>query len=312
MPFLLPVVLFIAGIVLVVKGGDLFVDAAGMLAKAAGVPPFLIGATIVSLATTLPEMIVSCMAASSGRIDMAIGNAVGSVTANTGMILSLAFIFMTVNVSRRACAKQCVLLLLSATVLWVGAQDGVLSIWACALLLAGFFVCMAYNVKDARAEAAVPDRPALKKGGALRQAVLFALGAVGIVAGSHFLVEGGSDIAAMLGVPERIIALTLVAVGTSLPELVTTLTAVRKNEAGLSIGNIVGANIIDLTLILPACSLISQKPLPVPAVSATLDIPVCLLVNALALLPVMIRQKSSKIQGMAMLFSYVVYIGMAL
>ncbi|MBQ4297855.1 MAG: hypothetical protein II771_06130 [Clostridia bacterium] len=127
------------------------------------------------------------------------------------------------------------------------------------------------------------------------------------------MVEYGGEIAARLGVPERTVALTLVAVGTSLPELVTTVTAIVKKEAGLSVGNIIGANVIDLSLILPLCSLVSKKPLPVsPAGAVTLDLPVCLGATLLAFLPLLVFRRSSRLQGFLLLALYGVYLFLVL
>ena len=133
-------------------------------------------------------------------------------------------------------------------------------------------------------------------------------GAAAIVVGSRFLVNGGSDLATLLGVPERIVAVTVVAIGTSIPELVTTITAVRKKEYGLSVGNIVGANLIDLSLILPLCSIVSGQRLPVSEQSAFIDIPVCLGVTLVAIVPLLIRRKASRIQGILLLVAYVTYL----
>lgn len=303
----LALVLFVMGIILVMKGGDWFVDAAGWIARAAGVPSFIIGATIVSLATTLPEMIVSVIAAAKGKADMAVGNAVGSVTANTALIMAVAMLFITVTVSRKRYVGQCLLLIAAAATLWLGSLYGRLEVWACVVLAVIFAAFMAQNLRAARSRRD-GEREAVEKGQTGKNILLFVLGAAGIVLGSECLVNGGSAIAAALGVPERVIAVTMVAVGTSLPELVTAITSIRKKEAGLSVGNIIGANIIDLTLILPICGLVSGQALPVAAASIRYDLPACLLVTLAALAPLLIREKSSRLQGAALLGLYIAYL----
>ncbi len=308
MDYILPIAMFAVGVVLVVKGGDIFVDAASWIARAAGIPPFIIGATIVSLATTMPEMIVSCMAAAAGKADMAIGNAVGSVTANTGLILGIALVFMAVTIRRKAYMGQCLMLVASAAILLVGSMKGTLAGWASVGLIVIFLLFMVTNVRNARTETKGTPRDPVNKKDGWKNVAFFLLGTVGIVLGSRLLVDGGSELAKMLGVPERIIAVTLVAIGTSLPELVTTLTAIRKRESHLSVGNIIGANIIDLTLILPACSLVSGSALPVSVGSLTLDMPACLGITVLAVAPLLFREKGSKIQGFALLSAYVLYL----
>lgn len=305
-------ILFVIGIVLVVKGGDIFVDSASWIAKAAGIPTFIVGATIVSLATTMPELLVSVFAAAEGKIDMAIGNAVGSVIANTGLIMAISLIFLSISIVRKEYIKQCVILVICSAVLWLGSLSGQLAAWASIVLFFVFCGFMALNVYNAKQQSAAVERIEATKKDYIKNIVLFLLGAAAIVVGSDFLVDGGSAIAAALGVDERIVAVTLVAVGTSLPELVTTLTAIRKKESSLSIGNIIGANIIDLSMILPICSIVSGKGLPVLGKCLTVDLPACLMIIVIALLPLLIRQKSSKLQGIALLASYGVYLCLTL
>ena len=323
----LAVLLFAVGIVLVMKGGDIFVDAASWIAKAAGIPTFIIGATIVSLATTMPELITSVVAALDGRkllasgdlagaqgmVDMAIGNAVGSVIANTGLILALSLIFMSISIVRRDYVKQCAILVGCATILWVGSLRGNLAPWASAVLFVVFIGFMVLNVMNAKKQKQETEQnEKIDKKDLGKNLIFFVLGAVGIVVGSTFLVNGGTEIAAFLKVPERIVAVTMVAIGTSLPELVTTLTAIRKKESSLSIGNIIGANIIDLSMILPICSLVYGENLPVQGKCLSVDLPACLIIIAIALLPLLIRQKSSKVQGVSVIAAYAVYLFMTI
>lgn len=302
------VLIFIIGVICVVKGGDLFVDAASWIARAFGIPTFIIGATIVSIATTLPEMIVSAMASFEGKNDMAVGNAVGSVTANTGLILAVAMLFMHVVCKRKEYMRQCILLASAAVVLWLSCYTGSVSIWGSIALIAIFVISMVGNVIDAKKDMLSDKKESADKKKFASHVIKFLAGAALIVIGSQFLINSGSAIAELLGVPERIIAVTLVAVGTSLPELVTTLTAIAKKESNLSIGNIIGANIIDIALILPVCSAVSGQRLPVSAQSIAIDIPVCIGIILLAIIPMLIREKASKVQGIAMLAAYAVYL----
>ena len=310
MSLYLALVLFVAGVLAVMKGGDWFVDAAGDIARRLGVPTFVIGASIVSLATTMPEMLVSVIAAVGGKTDMAVGNAIGSVTANTGLILALPMIFMTVQTTRRH-ARQCVILLLAAGVLWMGVDTGALEPWSGVFLGILFAAFMVSNLLAARENRAAPESAAPAEGMG-RSVGLFLLGAFGIVLGSECLVNGGSAIAGALGVPERVIAVTMVAIGTSLPELVTAITAIRKQEAALSVGNIIGANILDLTLILPVCSLASGRALPVSPAGVRYDLPACFFIILAAVLPLAIRKKGSKVQGIILILLYGAYLAVSL
>ena len=301
-------ILFAAGLILVVKGGDWFVDAASWIARAARIPPFIIGATIVSLATTLPEMIVSVMASLEGKTDMAVGNAIGSVTANTGLIMAIAFVFLTVTAPRKKYLKQCLILIATAGVLWAGSLGGTVQPWAIIVLAALFALFMGTNIVSAKQEPSEEEKPDCSRREILRHVVLFLVGAAGIAIGSNLLINGGSSIATALGVPERVIAVTMVAIGTSLPELVTTLTAIAKKEASMSVGNIIGANVIDLTMILPVCSAVSGGRLTIGSQTTALDLPACLLLCCVAVLPPLFKGKFYRWQGVLMLALYAGYV----
>lgn len=307
------VLLFAAGLVCIIKGGDLFVDAAGWIAEASGIPKFIIGATIVSFATTLPEMLVSVFAALEGNADIAVGNAVGSVTANTGLIMCLSLVCMTCLMERRQFGVKACLLLAAILSLFGFTRDGRLSVAEGLLVLVIFAGFLAESLISARREQgterkAEGERPAVSGKTVAGNIVKFVLGAAGIVLGAQLLIDNGSAIASLLGVPDAIIAATMIAVGTSLPELVTTLTAIRKKESSLSVGNIIGANIMDLTLILPLCSLILGKPLPVQSQGMLLDIPACLIICAAVLVPALWKGKFQRWMGFLAGGLYIVYL----
>ena len=307
------VLLFAAGLVCIIKGGDLFVDAAGWIAEASGIPKFIIGATIVSFATTLPEMLVSVFAALEGNADIAVGNAVGSVTANTGLIMCLSLVCMTCLMERRQFGVKACLLLAAILSLFGFTRDGRLSVAESLLVLVIFAGFLAESLISARREQgterkAEGERPAVSGKTMAGNIVKFVLGAAGIVLGAQLLIDNGSAIASLLGVPDAIIAATMIAIGTSLPELVTTLTAIRKKESSLSVGNIIGANIMDLTLILPLCSLILGKPLPVQSQGMLLDIPACLIICAAVLVPALWKGKFQRWMGFLAGGLYIVYL----
>ena len=322
-------ILFGAGLFFIVKGGDFFVDAASWLAEISGIPKFIIGATVVSLATTLPELLTSAFATVEAvqsplheGLELAIGNAVGSVTANIGLILGISLVCIPSTINRRQFAGQAVLMLGAGAILCGVAAVGAISLWASAVLLLLFAVFMFFNVRHAflnRQEATVELKGERPTGKVIAiNVVKFVGGAAGIVLGADMLVDYGTKIAEISGIPENIIAITMVAIGTSLPELVTTLTAIAKKQASLSVGNIIGANVFDLTLILPICSFISGGTLEVPAkaYAATwpalfrggLDIPVCFAVGLIAVLPPLITKRFYRWQGILLLATYAAYI----
>lgn len=353
MSWALTIFLLILGLALIIKGGDVFVDAAAWMAEKTGIPKLLIGATIVSIATTLPEMIISFIAAGQGKIDMGIGNAVGSVTVNIGLIMGLALVCMPALIKRKDYLLKAILMLGATAILVIFGLSGEIGVIPSILLIIIFAIFMSDNIRHARAatlaqkearavfeEAPQKDKDLadaafieqadaemellLENEGAeediaadagkfarrelLLNVLKFILGAGAIVIGSDLLIDNGSLLATMLGVPERIIAVSIVAIGTSLPEMVTTITAIAKKEHSLSIGNIIGANIIDLTLILPISSLIAGQALPVSSQLAMIDIPACLAVGCIAMIPTLISGKFQRWQGVILIVFYLAYL----
>ena len=306
--------LFAVGLVLIIKGGDFFVDAAAWFAEVSGIPHFIVGATIVGFATSLPEIIVSIIAAAGGDVEMATGNAIGSVTANTGLILGISLIFMPMAIRLREYFPQIILLMVTILVIWLFGLTGGISIIASIVLIVLFAIFVYTNVKNAKKqinvnsnEAAV-SREDVTKAIVIKKIVLFVLGCAGIVGGSELLVNYGSAIAASLGVPSRIISISAVAIGTSLPELVTTIVAISKKQASLSVGNILGSNIIDMTFVLPPCLLAYGGDLPVSHETLFVDLPVLFLISMMCYVPTFFTKKFSRWQGVVLLLLYICYL----
>ena len=305
--------LFTAGLVLIIKGGDLFVDAATWIAEASGIPKFIIGATVVSFATTLPEMLVSVFAALEGNADIAVGNAVGSVTANTGLIMCLSLVCLNCAMTRKQFGVKAGILLATIVVLFGFTRDGQLSVLESAVILVFFAIFLAENLiagrREQENEASESDvRAKIDAKTMAINIAKFVFGAAAIVLGAQLLIDNGSALARMLNVPDSIIAATMIAIGTSLPELVTTITAIRKKQSSLSVGNIIGANIMDLTLIMPLCALIQGKSMIVERQGMLLDIPACLVISAAALIPALISGKFKRWIGYLIGGLYIIYL----
>ena len=304
-------ILFGIGLLCIIKGGDWFVDAASWIAEVSGIPHFIVGATVVSLATTLPEILVSVMAAASGSVEMATGNAIGSVTANTGMILGISIVAMPVVIDRRKYLPKSIIFIGSIALLWALSLSGEISMVSAFIMIAVFFLFIFENVSEAKKEMGAPDvkKAATDKKTVIKNIALFIIGAAGIVIGSRLLVDNGTVIATdILGIPERVVSLTMVAIGTSLPALVTTITAIAKKQSALSVGNIVGANIIDMVLILPLCSFVMGGSLPVAWSTLWVDLPVSFAVAVICLVPALIKGKLMRWQGIAALTVYAGYV----
>lgn len=300
-------VIFVVGLVLTIKGGDWFVDSASWFAEATGIPKFVVGATIVAFATTLPEMLVSVRAAMNGSAQLAIGNAVGSVTANTTLIMGVSLVAMAGVVNRKEFSLKGGLFLAAVVGLTLLSISGSLPVWSAGILWAIFIVFMVSNVIEGKKGAQNDEIDAHEKKAIPKKLLFFVLGTASIVLGAEFLVSSGKTIATGIGISETIIGFTVIALGTSLPELVTTLTAIRKKENSLSVGNVIGANIIDTTLILPLCAVINGQALPVERVNLVFDFPVCIAACAIAIIPTIIQGKFKKWQGFALLAVYVLY-----
>lgn len=327
----LAVVLLIVGLAVIIKGGDFFVDAAVWMAEVLHMPKFLIGATIVSLATTLPEMIVSIIAVSEGDYAISIGNAVGSVTANTGLILALSAIFVSGKVDRKDFSIKAILIMVAGLILLIFSIDKEFG-WIESILLMVVFIYYMYEVVKSAKNASLKLEENVNEEAPIKEEnteveevkdakpsgktivwniIKFILGTAGIVLGADLLVTNSQIVASAIGVSDGIIAITVVAIGTSLPELVTTITSIVKKQGELGVGNIIGANIIDLVLILPICSLISKFQLEVVDQSRFLDMPALLVISGVAVIPTMITKKFHKWQGFLLLALYIAYIVLA-
>ena len=245
------VVLIVIGLGLVAKGGDLFVDSSIDIGHALRIPRFVIGGTLVSLATTTPELVVSAMASSVGDSGIALGNAIGSCICNIGLIIGTVALLTPVEVEKRGFVSRAAWMVSAAVLVVLFTWDRTLSRPLAILLLAFSFAYLAWDyvgIRRGRRQAVDGESP--DTSGLTRAVTLFALGAVLIVFGSRLLVDSGRSLAAALGVPSIIIGLSVVAIGTSLPELVTGVSAARKGVPDLSLGNIIGANILNLFLII--------------------------------------------------------------
>lgn len=319
MSFSLALFLLLIGLVIIIKGGDLFVDAAIELAYITGIPKILIGATLVSVATVLPEVLVSTMAVAQGASDMGIGTNLGSVICNTGLILGISIFFLPQRVGGASFTSKSLLILAAFAVLLFGSRDALLSPFEGSVLFLLFSIYIITSIREAKYAPMDDAAPAERGKIPLACIVKFIIGSLGIIIGARLLVNSGVAIANILGVPERIIGLTVLAIGTSLPELVTTLTAIAKKEFHLSIGNILGANLMNLVLIPALCSWIAPGGLPMFSMGSILgsapfnttvffDLPMAFLLSLIVILPGLARERVFRWQGVLLLLLYVFYL----
>ncbi|MCC7522911.1 calcium/sodium antiporter [Candidatus Uhrbacteria bacterium] len=310
MSLLIPLLLLVAGFVLLVFGSDWLVDGASALAKRLRVSDLVIGLTIVAFGTSAPELVVSSISAWQGSADIAIANVIGSNTFNILVILGIAAIIYPLTVTRSTIWKEIPLSLLAVFVVGLIATRRVL-IWTDALILLSFFsiflVYMLEMAKSARAEEkeGMADTHLMSGG---KMALMIICGLIALVFGGKMVVDSAVQIATWLGISQALIGLTIVAAGTSLPELATSVRAAMKKKDDIAVGNVVGSNIFNAFFILGASGLIS--PLAFSA-GSTVDIAVCA-VATLLLFGVMFIGRKHKIdrwQGVLFVLLYVAYLG---
>ncbi len=337
MKIVLICVLLVVGLVLIIKGGDYFVDGASWLAEVSGIPKFIVGATIVSVATTLPEIVVSLISVKASP-DMAIGNAVGSVVFNSGVIMALALLAQPFAIKRKDYAFKGILVTVVMALLFgfsllglkggriTTSTSGEFSIIGSIVLLILFIVFIAENVISAKKSALensqlkqgdlneglvetdeIEEKPVATKKSVIINLVKLIGGAIGIGGGAILLKDNAVKLCLEFGVSEALIGVTILAIGTSLPELVTMIIAVKKGQASLSIGNIIGANTIDLAIILPISAFIVGGGLPVSFVHLFVTMPATLIIIAIGIIPTLISKKFSRWQGGLMMAIYLAY-----
>ena len=313
------VLLFAVGLVLLIKGGDWFVDGATGIARRFNLPDIIVGATVVSIGTTLPEVMVSVTGAMQGQGAMAYGNAIGSIICNTSLIAAISVACNPGPVNVKTMKMPVIFFFFSAAVYCMAAYIlGEFPQWLGFVLLAIFVVYMLITVRQGLknpSEAHEDDEEGRKPKQLWQELLLLVGGAAVIAVGADLLVDNGTFIAQELGVPETVIALPFVALGTSLPELVTTITSLRKGHASLGIGNVIGANIFNLVLVSGASVALAPFEVPVGKLlmgqkaSLVLDIPVMLGVMLLLTVPALTTKKLHRWQGIALLCIYAAYIG---
>ena len=311
----LNIVLLIVGMALLVKGADFFVDGASSIAKALKIPSLIIGLTLVSMGTSAPEAAVSITSAIGGNVEMSVGNIVGSDIFNTLFILGISALIvpLVINPDMKRfdipimLGLYTVMLLLSFVISpkVITRLEGIVLL----VLFVAYMVFLFLRAKHtSEEESALLKEEAEQEKASIWKAILWtAAGLAAIIIGGKFSVDCAEALALEWGMSESLVGLTILAIGTSLPELVTTITAIVKKESALSAGNIIGANVLDLTLIMPLCAVVSGMSLPI-ASTMVVDLVACLVVGTVALVPALAMKKFAKWQGFVLLGLYAVYL----
>lgn len=307
-------VLIAVGFILLIKGADFFVDGASSIAKSLRIPSLIIGLTIVAFGTSAPEAAVSITSALQGSNEIAIGNVVGSNIFNLLIVVGVAAFISPLKVKKSIIAKEFPFMLLSGVVLLVLAQDvrfqgattNALTRADGIMLLVLFGIFMYYLIElalNARKNGEVTEDDV--KVMSIGKSVLFSIGGiVGIVIGGKLVVDAASSIAVSWGMSQNLVGLTIIAVGTSLPELVTSIVAARKGQSDIALGNVIGSNIFNIFFILGISALI--HPIAVNGI-VFVDMLFMLIVTIIAYIFAITKKKINKIEGSALIITYIIY-----
>lgn len=315
------ILLFVVGLVMLIFGGDWFVDGASGIAKRFHIPELLIGATVVSIGTTLPEVMVSATSAVKGSGAISYGNAIGSVICNTALIAALTITIRPSETDRKTLLIPVAFFFASAVLYAITAYVfGYFYRWIGIVLLLIFVAYITLSSIQAKKASALlgenseekPEDNGGKKG-VIKDIIFLVFGATLIAFGANLLVDNGIIIAKTVGIPESVIALTFVALGTSLPELVTAITSLIKGHGSLSLGNLIGANLFNIVFVSGLS--VAIRPFAVPAEatfvginrSFIIDIPVMFAVMLILTVPPLIKNKLSRWQGITLLAIYAAF-----
>ncbi|NLU41086.1 MAG: calcium/sodium antiporter [Firmicutes bacterium] len=311
---------FVLGLVMVIRGADWFVEAAVWIARRTGISEVIVGATIVSVGTTLPEVSVSTYSSWVGSPDVALGNAIGSCICNIALIFAISIAVRAIPIRSDSFYAKGIIMLAAAVVVTVLSMDGTLSrldgFILLGVLVANIIYVVMTELSSSQREAehhvssAEPEASSARRLfplSTMGQVAQFVMGAATVAVGSRFLVTSATTIAEMLGISEKVIGLTIVSVGTSLPELATAITSLIKGHQSLSAGNILGANFIDLTAVLGFASVVN--PITVGSGFIMLDFPVMLVVMGALMLFAVTRRTLARWEGFILLAMYAAYLG---
>ncbi len=297
----------IAGFVFLWKGADWLVGGSSRLALGAKVTPIVIGITIVAFGTSLPEMAVSLTASAKGQPDITLGNVIGSNIANILLVLGIAAVIRPLEVSKRIVTRDTMLVLGSGVILLLMAMTGILTKWMGAIMLMFFVAYIVYYVRDAHKNKIAAEVPPVGDLGMGVAIFLTGAGIVCILLGADILVDSAVYIAEEMGISPAIIGLTMIAIGTSLPELATSAVASKRGESDISIGNVLGSNVFNILLVLGLSAFVVGG---IVVSSVMLWDILLMTVVCLFLVPTLwTGHKLTRVEGLFMLIVYAAYIG---
>ena len=302
------VVFLLLGIVFLLVGGDLLVKSSAALASKLNVSPFLIGITVVSFGTSAPELLVSLNAALQGSTGIAIGNVIGSNIANIALVLGLTILIRPINVESKRYLFSWMIMLVSSVMFYGFSMDGIIDPIDGLFFISGLILFISLSIRYRHSSI---DEEEIEEGMNSKMIPLyFILGAAGLYFGSEFLVANSVIIAKYFGLSEFVIGITIVALGTSLPELVTSVIAILKGQSSISIGNLIGSNIFNVFAVLGITTLV--RPLGADTNLLISDLPIMLGVTLLLGLFLFISRKLRRIEGVLLISIYLIYVAFSI
>ena len=296
----------VAGLALLIVGAEMLVKGASRVAAGFGISPLVIGLTVVAFGTSSPEMAISVASAWKGEADIAVGNVVGSNIFNVLLILGLSAVITPLLVSKQLVKIDVPLMIAASVAVFLFAMDGRIAFWEGGVLFAGVIAYCVFAIRLGKATGETGE--AIEGGGHwAKDIVLIVVGLVLLVLGSQWLVSAAVTIATAMGVSELVIGLTIVAAGTSMPEVATSVTAAIRGQRDIAVGNVVGSNLFNLLCVLGMTALVAPDGLPVSDAAIRFDMPVMLAV-AVACLPIFfVGYTIQRWEGALFLGYYVAY-----
>lgn len=300
-------IFLLLGLVYIAKGGDYFVQSAVQIARKLKISPLVIGATLVSVGTTLPEMTVSIMSVIQGESELAVSNALGSMFCNLALILGVVFTFSILKLNIKNFVVKIILSILNGVLLIIFVSNGKLEIYEAIILFVLFAVFIISNLIEAKKNKVEEFEPIQQENQLIGLTFLVSVLAIGI--GAKLLIDNAVILAEVfLGIPESVIGATIVAFGTSVPELVTAISSIKNNCASLSFGNILGANIINGTLLISICTFINGGLGIINFADIFVTVALFFVSMLIMALPVLIKKNTQRWQGISLLVVYLIYI----
>jgi len=317
MEILFLILIFALGVILIIKGGDYVVDVCGNLSDLTGINEALIGSTLTSIATTLPELTITILAMSQNSPKIVVGNGLGTILINICLVLGVSLTFMSLKRFNRNTTNKLIFLTLLQSALVILMIFKILNIITGCILIVLFFIYFIKTfldiksdlVRKAKVDAENPvKKTKISKTDKILLIVKFIVGALFIFAGAQFLINTTEELSLKLNISQTLIALIIIALSTSLPELVTTIASIKKKRLNLALGNVIGANIINSTLLFGLAGILSGANGIILSLTEMVTIlPIILIASIFLALPVLIKKRTYKWQGISLLSLYAIY-----